>query len=347
MNWESISDEDAVNMDNSEGASDMKRDRTPCPSVKTDNPDAVMIDVASDSDDEQISATSVEHQVVNNDKDNQQKDSITEETGIEGSDDEEAVYCFCRRPAGNEFMILCKECEEWFHGDCVGITRVKGDQIMNYYCMQCRSEDPSLKIVYKPEKKKTVPEVKKPKRSSRMCGNCEACSTIEDCGKCVFCKDMKKFGGPGKRHQKCLRRQCKVFSKHIIQSKFVMKNLADDDGIVSQLGKPTVPEPWGNSETVPTLPSNVTTATLSMKTKKLRRPKVKKPTQPVNKKKSVKRSSVLQSINQLSPDRMRHGRADVDTNSPPTQCLGPGCIYASRPHSKYCSDECGIQLAIR
>ena len=193
--------EDAVSMGNSEGASDMESDHTPCPSVKT----------ASDSDDEQISATSVEHQVVNNDKDNQQKDSITEETGIEGSDDEEAVYCFCRRPAGNEFMILCKECEEWFHGDCVGITRVKGGQIMNYYCMQCCSEDPSLKIIYKPEKKRAV----------------------------------------------------------------------------------------------------------------------------------------LQSINQLSPERRRHGRADEETNSPPTQCQGPGCINASRPRSKYCSDECGIQLAMR
>ena len=249
---------------------------------------------------------------MNNDKDDQQKDSITEETGIEGSDDEEAVYCFCRRPAGNEFMILCKECEEWFHGDCVGITRVKGDQIMNYYCMQCRSEDPSLKIIYKPEKEKAEPEGKKPKRSSRMCGMCKACFIIEDCGKCVFSKDMKRFVGPGKQHQKCLRRQCKVFSKHIIQSKFVKQNLADDDDIVSCLGRQTVPVPQENFETVPMLRSNLTTDTLSIKTKKLGRSKVK-----------------------------------MDANSPPTQCQGPGCIYASRPHSKYCSDECGIQLAMR
>ena len=31
----------------------------------------------------------------------------------------------------------------------------------------------------------------------------------------------------------------------------------------------------------------------------------------------------------------------------PQQCLGPGCVLAARPHSKYCSEECGIQLAIR
>jgi hypothetical protein len=27
------------------------------------------------------------------------------------------------------------------------------------------------------------------------------------------------------------------------------------------------------------------------------------------------------------------------------QCLGPGCVYAARQGSKYCSDECGIKLA--
>lgn len=29
------------------------------------------------------------------------------------------------------------------------------------------------------------------------------------------------------------------------------------------------------------------------------------------------------------------------------QCYGPGCIEASRPHSKYCSDQCGMKLAKR
>uniref|UniRef100_A0A8W4FQ02 CXXC-type zinc finger protein 1 n=1 Tax=Sus scrofa TaxID=9823 RepID=A0A8W4FQ02_PIG len=27
------------------------------------------------------------------------------------------------------------------------------------------------------------------------------------------------------------------------------------------------------------------------------------------------------------------------------QCLGPGCVYPSRPGSKYCSDDCGMKLA--
>ena len=344
MDWESISDDDGVSMDNSEGASDMERDHTPCPSVKIDSPDAVMIDVVSDNEDEQNAL--LQKDLDENDSGDQQKNTVGEETVSEERSDGEPVYCLCRRPAGRGFMIFCEECKQWFHGECIGITRVKGSQISKYYCKQCRSEDPSLKVIYKPEKKKVVQEniAKKPKRSSRMCGKCQACCTIEDCGVCVFCKDMKKFGGPGKRRQKCLRRQCEVFSKHIITSKFVMQNLDDNDDIISRLGRPVVPVPRGNFETVPTLPSNLTTATLSIKKKKLGRPKVKKM---AAKKKSLKTSSVLESINQLIPYRRRRGRVDTEIPSTPTQCHGPGCIYASRPHSKYCSNECGIQLAIR
>lgn len=352
MDWESISEDGAISVDNDEGGSDMEKDHTPCPSVKIDSPDAVMIDVDSDHsvEGEDDSGLLKRQEMDNNEGVNldvQEDTSVTGETASEEKDgDEEPVYCLCRRPAGSGFMIFCEECKEWFHGDCIGITRVKGSQISKYYCKECRSGKPSLKVVYKPEKKK-MPEiaVKKPKRSSRMCGKCKACCTIEDCGVCVFCKDMKKFGGPGKRRQKCLRRQCEVFSKHIITSKFVMQNLDDDDDIISRLGRPSVSVPRGNFETVPVLPSNLTTTTLSIKNKKLGRPKVKKTT---TKKKSLRTTSVLESINQLMPYHRRRGRTETEVDrSPPTQCHGPGCIYASRPHSNYCSNECGIQLAIR
>uniref|UniRef100_A0A8C4F409 [histone H3]-dimethyl-L-lysine(36) demethylase n=1 Tax=Dicentrarchus labrax TaxID=13489 RepID=A0A8C4F409_DICLA len=39
------------------------------------------------------------------------------------------------------------------------------------------------------------------------CKRCEACMRPE-CGDCNFCRDMKKFGGPGKLKQTCVLRQC-------------------------------------------------------------------------------------------------------------------------------------------
>ena len=29
------------------------------------------------------------------------------------------------------------------------------------------------------------------------------------------------------------------------------------------------------------------------------------------------------------------------------QCLGPGCCNAARPRSRYCSEECGVALAVK
>ena len=35
---------------------------------------------------------------------------------------------------------------------------------------------------------------------------CKGCQSV-DCGVCVFCKDKKKFGGPGKK-KACIKRSC-------------------------------------------------------------------------------------------------------------------------------------------
>ena len=41
----------------------------------------------------------------------------------------------------------------------------------------------------------------------RACGACVGCKAKE-CGKCGSCLDMKKFGGPGRKKQKCDERKC-------------------------------------------------------------------------------------------------------------------------------------------
>ncbi|KAL2097346.1 hypothetical protein ACEWY4_006553 [Coilia grayii] len=45
------------------------------------------------------------------------------------------------------------------------------------------------------------------RRRRVRCKRCEACLRTE-CGECNFCRDMKKFGGPGKLKQTCVLRQC-------------------------------------------------------------------------------------------------------------------------------------------
>ena len=45
------------------------------------------------------------------------------------------------------------------------------------------------------------------RRRRVRCKTCEAC-TVGDCKECVYCKDMKKYGGPGRLKQTCEKRRC-------------------------------------------------------------------------------------------------------------------------------------------
>ncbi|XP_015117813.1 jmjC domain-containing histone demethylation protein 1 [Diachasma alloeum] len=54
-------------------------------------------------------------------------------------------------------------------------------------------------------KQETKPTV--PRRRRTRCKKCEAC-TRQDCGECVYCQDMVKFGGTGRAKQTCGMRQC-------------------------------------------------------------------------------------------------------------------------------------------
>ncbi|XP_047145708.1 PHD finger protein 3 isoform X1 [Hydra vulgaris] len=57
--------------------------------------------------------------------------------------DPDKLWCFCRRPHGNRFMICCDLCEDWFHGECVGISINKGREMEKtgeeWCCDKCKS----------------------------------------------------------------------------------------------------------------------------------------------------------------------------------------------------------------
>lgn len=48
------------------------------------------------------------------------------------------LYCYCHSPEDDRFMICCDKCENWFHGDCAGLTRkAVGDQLQSWLCLTC------------------------------------------------------------------------------------------------------------------------------------------------------------------------------------------------------------------
>lgn len=70
--------------------------------------------------------------------------------------DPDREYCFCRQPADTYSMIYCHECLEWFHGECVGITRQKASSIKHFYCPLCIDKNPSRVTVFESRSDKEI-----------------------------------------------------------------------------------------------------------------------------------------------------------------------------------------------
>uniref|UniRef100_A0A8C1ECF0 CXXC-type zinc finger protein 1 n=1 Tax=Cyprinus carpio carpio TaxID=630221 RepID=A0A8C1ECF0_CYPCA len=277
------------------------------------------------------------------------------------------LYCICRKPDINCFMIGCDKCNEWFHGHCINVTEKMAKAIREWYCQQCQEMDPSLSIRYRKknrdrdvepervEKRSSTPEYKidkrrgskvsasqvkniivyelQVKRSARMCGECEPCTRTEDCGHCDFCKDMKKFGGPNKIRQKCRLRQCVVRAR---VSFFYLGGSLFCFCFVTNPNLLFFFKSWGSDDEDGPLYSPVP------RKKAIKVKHVKRRDKKIDKKKESRRHKQKQKHR----DRLRHSeRGDGRHGGDMQQCLGPNCIESARPNSKYCSEDCGMKLA--
>ncbi|KAF7664396.1 hypothetical protein LDENG_00178390 [Lucifuga dentata] len=58
--------------------------------------------------------------------------------------DADALYCICRQKHNKRFMICCDSCQEWFHGDCVGVSETEGCKMekksQEYICPPCTTK---------------------------------------------------------------------------------------------------------------------------------------------------------------------------------------------------------------
>lgn len=71
------------------------------------------------------------------------------EAGGSGDEDDESdhgPYCLCRGPDDHRWMIACDVCEDWFHGECVGVDKAIGEAlIVRYVCPRC-SDDKGINV---------------------------------------------------------------------------------------------------------------------------------------------------------------------------------------------------------
>lgn len=62
----------------------------------------------------------------------------------DSEDDPNKLWCICRKPHEDKFMICCDICLDWFHGHCVGVTKLMGDRFdkqgKEWFCGECQEK---------------------------------------------------------------------------------------------------------------------------------------------------------------------------------------------------------------
>ena len=52
-------------------------------------------------------------------------------------------YCSCGRPDNGLLMIQCCQCLDWFHGECIGVSKNKAKEMKEYLCERCVTQSQS------------------------------------------------------------------------------------------------------------------------------------------------------------------------------------------------------------
>lgn len=86
------------------------------------------------------------------------------------------LYCICRSPVIDVFMIKCDFCEEWYHGDCIGITEEESESIDKFCCKRCKRKKPVLRTTYKKMNRKK--NTRKENESEKISTDCQKTSNL-------------------------------------------------------------------------------------------------------------------------------------------------------------------------
>ncbi|NXN33465.1 PHF3 protein, partial [Nycticryphes semicollaris] len=119
---------------------------------------------------------------------------------------------FCKKPHGNRFMVGCGRCDDWFHGDCVGLSlsqaQQMGEEDKEYVCVKCCAEEDKKMECFD----QSVPDTQVKHEIHREekaieCENPGMSKQIPTCNTNVTTEKSKQTEDTGKHKVKIFRRE--------------------------------------------------------------------------------------------------------------------------------------------
>ncbi|NXF07968.1 PHF3 protein, partial [Smithornis capensis] len=117
---------------------------------------------------------------------------------------------FCKKPHGNRFMVGCGRCDDWFHGDCVGLSlsqaQQMGEEDKEYVCVKCCAEEDKKMECFDP----SVPDTQvKLEHREEKATECEklGMSKQSSTGNLNTTAEKKQMEDTGKHKVKIFRRE--------------------------------------------------------------------------------------------------------------------------------------------
>lgn len=63
-----------------------------------------------------------------------------DKTSARQDEDGNDIFCICRRGDLGKWMIGCDGCDEWYHGECIDVSKADEGLIDQYFCPRCQRD---------------------------------------------------------------------------------------------------------------------------------------------------------------------------------------------------------------
>ncbi|XP_069009921.1 death-inducer obliterator 1 isoform X1 [Embiotoca jacksoni] len=270
------------------------------------------------------------------DNDSSTSSSSSSSESDDGGYDPNALYCICRQKHNKRFMICCDRCEEWFHGDCVGITEARGRLMErngeDYICPNCTAK-----------KNQVVRPAKSILSSSTEIGKPRV-FLINTTSAVTFSTTAEKANTSGL--DSSLSAVQALGAPQSSTSPGTEEKGTEDMGIKGRIEKATNPtgkkkikifQPQAAQQTAEPKADQKATPTVEKKAASTAEQKA----QPDTDQKVASNVEVKTTVE--GPDDKTRQKAEEDSSFP--KCIGPGCENNAQPDSVYCGNDCILKHA--